>query len=558
MNDAQTRRRSGQQAVDSAGIDTVDTVDTIDTLDTIDEDLDAMSILQLAHAHEATGPSASELAYSDAKPKQKAKPKAKKKKPTSSHDGGFTGFGAEYQPYSYTDPHMNHRKLDPKVERLGAQYVRIFVPLGAVTTGLLGAAGEDVDKKNVEHLEAAAANNPTDAKLKERLKSARKHYAQDVSYVTSFMKTLALAGKDTTINLTFSGSVGHDSRIDSLAQIIAHLTRQGYDKLQVTLENEPNGPDKGDGFRGRFNKAIKRHDRKAADAAAHEYVDAYHRLHDDLVHEQVRDDVSIVGGDMVGNNRAEFFETITREGLNNFVDGYSFHVYWGSGGKNHSYAETLHHLETIRKQAAHWAKGKPISITEFGKKRPPTKEENKHDPDGPANPVAKEKGIEPAFEQGLFALTAVNLGFAGVVKWDAFYGGEHHKGDGKGAPGTFYMIGGPGSGYATDETYRLMRMFTHATEPGWHVHGTNHGPGGAEARFKSEDGKQGAILAMSKSGKSISTNSLPHGHQLWITTWNANHKGELHTRHVAAGHRPETVHVPENGAVAISTRPPGH
>src|SRR5258705_347844 len=102
----------------------------------------------------------------------------------------------------------------------------------------------------VEHLSDETA-------LQQRLANARKQYAQDIRYVNSFLKTLALAGKDTTINLTFSGSVGHDGRIDQLASVVAYLVNTGgYHKLQVTLENEPNGSDKGDGFRGRFNNAI--------------------------------------------------------------------------------------------------------------------------------------------------------------------------------------------------------------------------------------------------------------------------------------------------------------
>lgn len=533
MNDLVGHRRSAQPApIEALGEDTA----LEDQAASVGEDVDAATVLRMSRELDAPRPSASESAYG-------AQSKPKKKKPTSSHDGGFIGFGAEFHPFSYDDPKVNHHKMDPKVERLGAQYVRIFVPLNVVSTGLLGQAGTDFDKANVEHLTAAVANNPTDAALKHRLVNAQKQYAQDVRYVNSFIKTLALAGKDTTINLTFSGSVGHDGRIDQLASVVAYLSQHGYDKLQVTLENEPNGSDKGDGFRGRFNKAVAKHDRAGANAAAKEYVDAYARLDEQLEMQQVRDDVSIIGGDMVGNNRAEFFETITREGLNQHVDGYSFHVYWGAAG--HTFPKTLAELDKIHAQAAKWAKGKPIMITELGKKK---------DVKDGGNPVADEAGVIPAFQQGLFQLHAVNAGFVGAVKWDAFHLGNHHKGDGKGDPGNFYMIGGPKSDYKTDESYRLERMFTHAVDPGWHCHGTNHGDHGAEAYFRSEDNKDGAILAMSKGGKSIATGSLPKGRKLFVTTWNRNGKGDLHTRFIDAHHRPP-VDIPASGAVAVSTKP---
>lgn len=531
MNDLVGHRRSAQvEPIEELASDAA----IEDHIEAVGDDIDAATVLRMSREMDAPRPSASESAYG-------AQPKAKKRKPTSSHDGGFIGFGAEFHPFSYDDPKMDHHKLDPKVERLGAQYVRVFVPLNVVSSGLLGQAGTDYDKANVEHLTTAVANNPTDAALAQRLAKAKQQYAQDVRYVNSFIKTLALAGKDTTINLTFSGSVGHDARIDQLAAVVAYLTHSGYHKLQVTLENEPNGPDTGDGFRGRFNKAVAGHDKAGANAAAKEYVDAYARLDDQLEMQQVRDDVSIIGGDMVGNNRGEFFETITREGLNQHVDGYSFHVYWGAAGR--TFPKQIAELDKIHAQAQKWAKGKPIMITELGKKK-----------DAPGGPVADEPGVTPAFQQGLFSLHAINSGFIGAVKWDAFALGNHHKGDGKGEPGTFYMIGGAKTGYKTDESYRLERMFTHAVEPGWHCHGTNHGDQGAEAYFRSEDGKDGAILAMSHNGKSIATGSLPKHRKLYVTTWNRNGKGDLHT-HLVDTHTRPAVAIPANGAVAISTKP---
>ena len=468
----------------------------------------------------------------------------------SSHDGGFTGFGAEFQPYTYTDPHENHAKLDPEVRRLGVQHTRLFVPFQAVETGLLGKAGTDYLQKNLDKLTTESQANPSDQALKKRLEQAQQDYAQAVSYTTSFLKTLELAGKQTTINLTFCGGTAHPEMIDRFTECVRYLVGQGFQNLQLTLENEPNGPDQSDGFRGRFNKGVQNHDKKMENEAVGEYVASYQRLDADLRDKNagnVRDQVTVVGGDMVSHHLAEFWQTITRLGLNKYVDAYSFHIYWGA---DKSIYKAIQQLVDIRKLGSHVAPGKSLQITEFGQERFATKAERAKDPSH-KGAHAVEKGTEPAFEQGMFALSAVGIGFTGVVKWDAFYGGEHHKGDGKGDPGQFYMIDQQNN---TDAMYRLMRMFTHATEPGWIVRGAEHSDAGAQATFHSPDGKGGAILAMNKGGGSISTAELPRHEKLHITTWNGNGKGGLATHTAPAGSHP-SVAIPPNGAVAISTKP---
>jgi hypothetical protein len=471
---------------------------------------------------------------------------------TSSHDGAFTGFGAEFDPYSYTDPRVDHSRLDPEVRGLGAQHVRIFVPLAVVQTSLLGKAGPDWQALAIQKLEAAVQANPADAGLKTQLAAAQAQYVQQTQYVSSFVNTLALAGKNTTINLTFCGAAEVPYRIDIFARVVRYLVGQGYGRLQLTLENEPNGPDQSNDIRGQFDRAVKNHDQAAEDAAVTPYVAAYQRLDAQLADAtagNIRDQVQVVGGDMVLNNQQPFFATATRLGLNQYVDDYSFHLYWGA---NKSFAGELAQLHASQQLAHQLAPGKPLQITEFGIEHFTTAEQRKKHP-GIGSTVSVEAGVGPAYQQGMFALSAVNDGFSGLVKWEAFYGGARHKGDGKGEPGQFYMIGGPGTHYAEDATYRLMRTFTHATEPGWLVHGTNHGAGGAVAHFASPDGADGAILAMSKNAGSVIANGLPQK-KLYLTTWNIDGKGGTHTEVIGPG---ICVRIPPLGAVAISTRPPG-
>jgi hypothetical protein len=487
------------------------------------EVLDSSAALHMSHdsQQQPSAPTASQRAYDS------------KKKGTSSHDGGFLGFGTEYQPYAYTDPHLNHHKLDPKVKRLGVQQTRIFVPWNVVTTGMLGMAGPDLTKQYIDQVTQSLDADPTNTALQDKLAAAKKEYAQDQLFTESFLKTMKLAGKHTTINLTFLGAVGRPDRVQVMAQILQYFIKQGYRHLETTLENEPNGGNpKGTNYRAAWARAVKAHDKAGMAAAAKNYVDAYHNLQDDLTALGARADVKVVGGDMVAHHRAEFFRAIVQQGLNNYVDAYSLHQYWGSDG--HGFGTALENLRQMQHLAARIAPGKSMQITEFGRSR---------------GNAAAPRNVETAFEEGLFALSAINDGYTGVVKWDGFYMGPPTGGDN---PGKFYMIGGPQQHYGTDAMYALMRMFTHSVEPGWRAEGTNHGQDSVQCTFRSPDGHDGTILAMSRRGGPISTHGLPghHGH-LYVHVWK---NGQLQTTKGAHGGH---IEVPALGAVAVSTKPLG-
>jgi hypothetical protein len=493
----------------------------------------ASSVLKMSADGQATPEerTASEHAYGASHPAAAAKKKQSHAGGTNSHNGGFTGFGAEYDPYSYTGhPNIDHGKLDPKLAKLGVQHTRIFVPWNAVTTGLLGKAGPDLEQQHIDQLTQLLDQDPNNDQLKKRLAAAQKQYAQDKQYTQSFEKTVALAGKQTTINLTFMGAVDQPARAKEMAHIIKYFADQGYGHLQTTLENEPNGGTaKGTGYRSDWNRAAAAHNKPEMAAAAKRYVDAYQNLTDELKAIGARDDVKVVGGDMVGQRRAEFFHEIVQQGLNKYVDAYSLHVYWGTGG--HTLENSLAGIKEMQQLAKKIAPGKSMEITEFGRKQ--------------GGLTAAPRNEESAFEEGLFALSAVNDGYTGLVKWDAFYA---PTGDGKGQPGKFYEIAGPKQHYSTDAMYALMRMFTHAVEPGWRAEGTNHGTQGAQCTFRSPDGEHGAVLAMSRSGGAVSTAGLPKHAQLHAHVWK---NGHLQTMAVPHG---GSVDVPAMGAVAVSTK----
>jgi hypothetical protein len=525
---------------------------------------DVERLFDLAHAHDAAPPSASQRAFDSvaAASGRHAAPThvGTHGHPSSSHDGGFLGFGAGFNPYSYTDPHENHRRLDPEVRSLHAQEVRMIVPHAVVTTGLLGAVGADYEQLGLEHARAQLAAHPQNPIMQREVANRQKQYALDTSFVRSFERTLELAGKHATINLTFCGGTDQPAHIDLFASIVRHLIGMGYTGLQVTLENEPNGFDRGDGFRGHFDHGIQHHQPGEARAAALEYVHAYQRLDaalSDRGKGDVRARVEVVGGDMVENYRRQFFGLITKLGLNRYVDAYSFHIYWGArpGGL----ARALHDLVFVHQLAHQLAPGKALQLTEYGKEHRTTAAERKRD--GNLGVDGTERGVVPAFEQGLFALSAVNDGYVGLVKWDAFYGYKNSRHidphthqvvpDQRGNYGSYFMIGGPGHDYRPDATYRLMRMFTHAVEPGWRCDGSNRGTTGAEVHFHSADGRQGAILAMNQQGESIATGGMPAQGPLHVVIWNADGNGGLRMHTVAHG---GIVRVPAGGAIAVSTK----
>jgi hypothetical protein len=384
---------------------------------------------------------------------------------------------------------------------------------------------------------------------------AETNYNFALRAVPSFIKTMQLAGKSTTINLTYCGATKHSYHVDFFANVVRYFVGQGFTGLQLTLENEPNGPEKGDGFRARFNDGIKTGNQEEAQEAVQEYVDAYQRLNQDLSDPtagNIRNNVKVIGGDMVGNRREEFFRLITKLGLNDYVDGYSFHVYWGA---NKSLKTTLEQLLTMKQLAGELAPGKQLQITEFGKEHFASAEEKKHNQG--LGCEADEAGVENAFEQTLFALSAINDGFTGAVKWDAFYAYTPRKshydpiqnrmvGDRRGNYGHFSMIDARQQG---DSNFRLMSMFTHAVEPGWQVHGSNYSPTGADAHFRCSDGLDGAVIAMRQSGGAISTAGLPNK-PLRVMIWNANGNGTVTYTTAAHG---DVVPVPALGAVAITT-----
>ncbi|MGZ8708564.1 MAG: hypothetical protein ACXW0R_14410 [Gaiellaceae bacterium] len=71
-----------------------------------------------------------------------------------------------------------------------------------------------------------------------------------------------------------------------------------------------------------------------------------------------------------------------------------------------------------------------------------------------------------AFQHAWFQIRAAQLGYAGTIKWDCFFG-RYDRGK-----QAYYAIGAPGpgsQGWKLYPMYYLLQLFTLTTKPGWRV-----------------------------------------------------------------------------------------
>jgi hypothetical protein len=70
-----------------------------------------------------------------------------------------------------------------------------------------------------------------------------------------------------------------------------------------------------------------------------------------------------------------------------------------------------------------------------------------------------------AFQQAWFDVLAAELGYAGTVKWDSYYGKYDNT------PQAYYMLGqwDENGIWRVNPIYDVVRLFTQVTRPGWNV-----------------------------------------------------------------------------------------
>jgi len=266
----------------------------------------------------------------------------------------------------------------------------------------------------------------------------------DPDRMQSFVRTAQLAQRaGATINVTYQSMTGDaELSMPAFGHVLADLVlNRGVTNLRwVTIQNEVN----------------------STKTTMDQYDRMYRLLDATLVADGVRDRIRFMGGDLVeqtsplGQTQGDWFRFMA-ERMNDVLDAYSVHVYWNYWGR----AKATSRLKTIRKivDALPAETRKPVYVTEFGVRG--------SRPVGDAGPGSWDDGSPlentnvSAFQQAWFALQAARMGFAGVVKWDAYFGRYDLR------PQAFGLIGPPGEGWPLRPGYNALRLLTRATKPGW-------------------------------------------------------------------------------------------
>ena len=317
---------------------------------------------------------------------------------------GFGGFGVQLNQHLYADisgPPPNVASLEAKVVALQPQFVRVFF-------------------------------NSTEWTYPDRL--------------ASFVRTVRLAQRDDAqIDVTWQGG-GYAASLAAMprfAGVLVDLLRSdGINALWVTLFNEPN----------------------STQLTLAQYEAVYRALDHELRAAGVRDRVRFMGGDLVGTtsplgqSQVEWFRYLATH-MSDLLDAWSVHVYWDLWDSAKIERRLAAEVRTIVDGIPAELR-RPLYVTEFGVRGVSTFEgEASVDPglapDG--TPIAQTSAA--AFQEAWFAIRATELGFSGVVKWDA-YSAKYDNGT------QDYSAIGPGAtGWELRPAYHLLSLLTATTSP---------------------------------------------------------------------------------------------
>ena len=403
----------------------------------------------------------------------------------------LVGFGAQFNPYLYAKPNFgaggdvndqNVADLERKLLALRPQHVRIFF------------ASEWWDGKH----DPISKDDP-------RMKD-------------SVLRTAQLAQQcGATINLTYWHGPwpDPDQQTAHFVEIIKQLRDEhGLSAIKyVTLQNEPN-----------------------LHAFDSDKLAAIYRAFDENARKiGLRDQVQLIGGDLVQNDQDELFETLAKD--QPFLDGYSVHMYWDYWDT----AKLQRRITEVPEIVARLPKPahKPIYVTEFGvrgKREPGSDDSGTYDKsDGPPLVTVPLQGMQVAW----FIMEAINRGYVATVQWDAYvasYGREMRYG----------IIGGVKDGWPLRPAYHVLWTFTHTTKPGWRA---------VRVDGKADDALVVAVrgakaemsaYALNRADKprEVTIAGLRPQAKLYTLVWNGDGQGAVAPR--------EAIKVPPDGAVKVN------
>jgi hypothetical protein len=272
----------------------------------------------------------------------------------------------------------------------------------------------------------------------------------------SFVKTVRLAQEaGATINVTYQAvNVAKLQPVESMTQFAAVLENlvevEGITNLRwVTVANEPN----------------------STVLTLPEYEALYRALDAQLVARGLRDQIRLMGGDLVesgsavGSDHRNWFRYMA-EHMTDLLDAYSVHIYWNY----HNIPRMEFRLRDVHKivtEELPIEARKPTYIMEFavrGKDPFPAKPTPRHAyyEDGSDMRRTNVAGFQTLW----FFLASAQLGYTGTAKWDAYWGMYDLS-----SPGnqSYWMTGSAAEGWPLFPTYHALHLLLQTTQRGWQV-----------------------------------------------------------------------------------------
>jgi hypothetical protein len=357
----------------------------------------------------------------------------------------------------------------------------------------------------------------------------------------SFILAAELAQRaGATINVTWqSGGVSTpDWSMGRFADVLALLADRGVANLRwATVLNEPNSTKITPAQSGAMYRALHRHLQTA----------------------ELREQVGLMGGDLVAENQRVWFQHMASR-LADVLDAYSIHIYWDYWDT----AKFRRRLTDVRRIVAGLpASGrKPVFVTAYGvrgRRRTGVPAPGVH-ADG--TPIAK--ATITGFQHAWFQIAAAQLGFVGTSKWDC-YAGKYDRGT-----QAFYTIGPWNEGWPLFPTYFVLRLLTGTIEPGWRGVAVRRvapsartkqlaafaGPAG-RLTILGLDSAGGTLNGVSPREVSYTIGGLPPRKRFTLVLWNqvGGGRNKVVARPAADAAGVVRVSVPLHSVFALTTQP---
>jgi hypothetical protein len=304
------------------------------------------------------------------------------------------------------------------------------------------------------------------------------------------------------------------------------------------------------------------------------YEYAYRRLDFYLKQDGIRDQIKLVGGDLVLNGQAPFFLYMAQH-MDDVLDGWSEHIYWNYYDAGYMITRLdgiLAYMNTLKSEGYNT---KPLSITEYGVRGYKThdgvalKDPDPYrngalvataagyyvNPDGTLTPV-NETNIA-GYEQAWFNMASVNDGFIGMSKWDFFRAQYDFSYQDHSLIGYLFNPTPDQDRWPLRPAYYMEWLMANTTGQHWQVLGQS-GASGAKliTPFRGPNGAL-TLFVMSTDGSAspVTIGDLPRGTEFKVLVWNADGSGKVTDGGTvnAAGSGSVTVHTPAQGMVALTT-----